>query len=383
MTGRRVTVVVLIIAVVALVAAYFWLYKEQDDVQRSRPPAVVNVIPAITHTLQDRIELVGDARSLSAIHVVAEVAGSVSRIHFEEGQRVEQGDMMVQLDDRIARANLAEQQANRQRAFQDLERAKQLVSRRAISQSEVDSFATTLQAAEGALQRARANLDDHTIRAPFAGVVGLRQIDPGSYLTPGTMITTLDDVTAMDVDFRIPERYLTRMSRGLEVTAFSESWPGRSFSGEVIQLDSRVDGASRSLGGRARLVSDESMPLRQGQFLRVMVTLDERDATLVPEQAIITQGAQSFVFTVNDDSTAKRHPVTLGGQRDGWIEIRNGLDAPIEVIVNGHGRLGNGDAVNVVDDPEALLPRQRALLEQHQPAEALGSVDEATMGDGV
>jgi membrane fusion protein (multidrug efflux system) len=127
-----------------------------------------------------------------------------------------------------------------------------------------------------------------------------------------------------------------------------------------------VSTASRSLTARARLENPQDR-IRPGQFLRVSVQLAERDALLVPEQSIITQGAQSYVFTVTADNTAERHPVTQGGRRDGWVEITSGLTGKPDVVVNGHSRLGSGQAVQVLDNPEALLPGQRALLEPASP----------------
>lgn len=138
------------------------------------------------------------------------------------------------------------------------------------------------------------------------------------------------------------------------------------FEGNITDLDSRVSTASRSLTARARLENPQDR-IRPGQFLRVSVQLAERDALLVPEQSIITQGAQSYVFTVTADNTAERHPVTLGGRRDGWVEITSGLTGMPDVVVNGHSRLGSGQAVQVLDNPEALLPGQRALLEPASP----------------
>ena len=261
---------------------------------------------------------------------------------------------------RRAGAQLAEYQ----RALNDFQRGQKLVKSRAISQSEVDTFRTTLDGAKASRDAARANLNDHTIRAPFAGVVGLRQVDAGGYLQTGDAITTLDNLGYIEVDFQVPERYLARLDSGLPVQARNEAFPDQVFEGTITDLDSRVSTASRSLT-RARL--EKPGPDSSGAVSRVSVQLAERDALLVPEQSIITQGAQSYVFTVTGDNTAERHPVTLGGRRDGWVEITSGLTGQPDVVVNGHSRLGSGQAVQVLDNPEALLPGQRALLEPASP----------------
>ncbi|MCG8392077.1 MAG: efflux RND transporter periplasmic adaptor subunit [Pseudomonadales bacterium] len=351
------------LVLLALVGAgLWWAWPSAPAAMGQRPPTVVNLAPSIERPLYDRVEAVGTARSAQAVVLLAEVPGRVSQILFQQGQQVKKGQVLVSLDDRNARAELARSEAEYQRALDDYRRGQQLVERRAISQSEVDTFRTTLEAARASRDAARANLNDHTIKAPFAGVVGLRQVDSGAYLQTGDAITTLDSQGQIDVDFQIPERYLAKLAVGLTVQASNEAFPDQSFEGVISHLDSRVNAASRSLTARARL-DNPGGRLRSGQFLRISVQLAERQALLVPEQAIITQGAQSYVFTVSEDNTARRHPVTLGGRRDGWVEITSGLTGQPDIIVNGHSRLGSGQPVKVVDNPEALLPGQRALLE--------------------
>lgn len=356
--GRMITVAMLLLAVAA---AVWWVLLPQEVIRGQRPPTAVNLAPSIERDLIDQVEAVGTSRAAQAVVVLAEVPGRVAEIHFRQGQKVKRDQLLVSLDDRNARADLARTEAEYQRALDDYRRGQQLVERRAISESEVDTFRTSLESARANRDAARANLHDHSIRAPFAGVVGLKQVDSGAYLQTGGAITTLDSRGHIEVDFQVPERYLARLSVGLPVLASNDAFPDTHFEGAISHLDSRVNSSSRSLTARARLNNpgDRMLP---GQFLRITVQLARRSALLVPEQAIITQGAQSYVFTVDKDQKALRHPVTLGGRRDGWVEITSGLSDQPDVIVNGHSRLGSGQAVNVIDNPEALLPGQRALL---------------------
>ena len=350
------------LVLLALAAGGIWWALVPDSAApRQRPPTAVNVAPSIERDLFDQVEAVGTARAAQAVVLLAEVPGRVSKIHFQQGQQVKRGQLLVQLDDRNARAELARAEAEYQRAQDDFRRGQQLVDRRAISQSEVDTFRTSLDAARANRDAAQANLNDHRIQAPCAGVVGLRQVDPGAYLQTGDAITTLDNLGHIEVDFQIPERYLGRLTVGLRVHASNEAFPNLNFDGAISHLDSRVNASSRSLTARARL-NNPGNRVRPGQFMRITVQLAQRTALLVPEQAIITQGAQSYVFTVDANSQAIRHPVTLGGRRDGWVEIRDGLVGNPEIIVNGHTRLGSGQAVNIIDNPDALLPEQRVLI---------------------
>ncbi|MGB2246087.1 MAG: efflux RND transporter periplasmic adaptor subunit [Alcanivorax sediminis] len=360
--GRVITGAVVLLAIAA---AAWWLLAPQETQRGQRPPTAVNLAPSIERDLVDQVEAVGTSRAAQAVVVLAEVPGRVAKIHFQQGQQVTRGALLVSLDDRNARAELARSEAEYQRAQDDFRRGQQLVEKRAISESEVDTFRTTLESARANRDAARANLNDHAIRAPFAGVVGLRQVDGGAYLQTGDAITTLDSQGHIEVDFQVPERYLARLAVGLPVLASNDAFAGTRFEGAISHLDSRVNSNSRTLTVRARLNNpgDRMLP---GQFLRITVQLARRSALLVPEQAIITQGAQSYVFTVDNDNKAVRHPVTLGGRRDGWVEISSGLSGQPDVIVNGHSRLGSGQSVNVIDNPEALLPGQRALLEKNQ-----------------
>ncbi len=356
--GRVITGAVVLLV---MAAAAWWLLAPQEVQRGQRPPTAVNLAPSIERDLVDQVEAVGTSRAAQAVVLLAEVPGRVAEIHFQQGQQVKRDQLLVSLDDRNARAELARSEAEYQRARDDYRRGQQLVERRAISESEVDTFRTSLESARANRDAARANLNDHSIRAPFSGVVGLRQVDGGAYLQTGDAITTLDNLGHIEVDFQVPERYLARLSVGLPVQASNDAFPDTVFEGAISHLDSRVNSASRSLTARARLNNpgDRMLP---GQFLRIAVQLDRRPALLVPEQSIITQGAQSYVFTVDKEQKAVRHPVTLGGRRDGWVEITSGLSGQPDVIVNGHSRLGSGQPVNVIDNPEALLPGQRALL---------------------
>ena len=172
-----------------------------------------------------------------------------------------------------------------------------------------------------------------------------------------------------------------KLAVGLPVQAQNSAFEDQIFEGAITHLDSRVSSSSRSLTVRARLNNPQGQ-LLPGQFLRVSVQLAEREALLVPEQAVITQGAQSYVFTVSPDNKAQRHPITLGGRRDGWVEVTSGLSNKPDVIVNGHSRLGSSQPVKVIEDPEALMPGQRVLLNPAPPAESPSAEPPAADPDG-
>lgn len=351
------------LTLIAVLTAGWWWSKGQNSAAPERSATTVNVVPAISRALSDTLEVVGTARATRAIILVTQVDGRVERIHFRESEEVNAGDLLVTLDDRAARAETDRTRADYQRALSDYQRAARLVGGGAISEAEVANLKTVMESARATMEASRVALEDHYLRAPFDGVVGLRQADEGAFLQVGAPITTLDSVRNLEVNFQVPERYLSDIRPDLTVKATSEAYPGKVFQGKIAMLDSRVDAASRSLTVKALLDNADSL-LRPGQFLQVSVLLAEHPALLVPEQAVISQGAQSYVFTVNNGDIAERLPVSLGDRRDGWVEVTAGLDRGQPVIVNGHSRLGSGAPVKVVEDEGALMPSQRALLEE-------------------
>ncbi|AFT72699.1 Efflux transporter, RND family, MFP subunit [Alloalcanivorax dieselolei B5] len=351
-----------VVIVVAAVALLWWWRAEEPAAAGTRPATTVNVISALVRPLTEKVEVVGNARATRAVVLSAEVEGRVMQVHFQEGQAVDADDLLVELDDRQAEGERDRLRAEYQRALSDYQRASRLINSRAISQAEVDNLKNGMEAARAALRVAQATYEKHKIRAPFEGVVGLRQVDPGAYLQPGTPVVTLDSVRNLEVTFEVPERYLARVKPGLVLVVSSDSYPERLFQGKVTLLDSRVNAVSRTLAVKGSLDNSDGL-LRPGQLLQIDILLSQHQALLVPEQAIVAQGAQNFVFVVAENDTALRLPVELGGRRDGWVEVVHGLSDDDAVIVNGHSRLGSGAPVTVVEDEGALLPSQRVLLE--------------------
>lgn len=347
-------VFVAVVIAVSLVIAAFWLFAGNQAGDRQRPPQVVNVEAARLTTLQRRVEAVGSARALQSLAVTSQVDGRVVRIAMREGSRVAAGDLLVALDDRTAQADLAQAEATLADARAAWQRATRLQNTRAISEAEVDQLKAALQGAEAQKEAASARLSYHQIRAPFPGIVGLRNIDPGSYLRAGDLITTLDGADQLEVQFTVPERHLRDLAAGQSLTVRSNAWPEKIFAGRVTYLDSRIDPVNRAITVKALLDNPDQL-LRPGQFLQVTLEVGEHQALMIPEQAILTQGAVSFAF-VALDGKAERRQLSLGSRQQGWVEVSNGIAAGDKVIITGHTRLGGGTPVNIVDDPAALLP---------------------------
>lgn len=346
--------------VLVLVVAIGWWMTRGTEGGAMAPPQVVNVIAPREAVLANVIEAVGTAEARASISIVSEVDGRLTNVGFSEGQLVKAGALLVQLDDRQARAALDRAEAERMDAEAAWKRARQLQSSQVLSEAEADTLKAALKAAQANYDAASAALADHQIRAPFAGVVGLRRVNEGAYVKSGDIITTLDDLQQLQVLFSVPEKYLGQLATGQKVEVTSASYGDRRFVGEVSRIDTRVDAVNRTVAVKADIDNSEGL-LRPGQFLQLYLRTGERNATMIPEQAVLTEGAVSFAYTVKD-GVAQRNEVKTGSREQGWVEVIAGIGELDQVVINGHARLGTGSKVEVRDDPDALLPQTAAAF---------------------
>lgn len=315
------------------------------------PPTPVDVAEARLDRLREFLEAVGTSRARESIEVVAQVSGRIKTIHFEEGQWVEAGEVLIELDDARERAELREANAQLTEARRQLGRARTMLQSNTVSQAQVDELSATVDATDARVAVIQSRLQDRVVVAPFDGVVGLREVSPGAYVEPQRRITTLDDVTALRIEFSVPERFLERLDEGLEVIATSAAFSDNHFEGAINRIDTRIDPATRAIRVQAEFPNDEGR-LRPGMFMRVELILAERDAVVIAEEAIISEGEQHYVFRVNGDSVERR-PVQLGQRREGKVEIRDGLDSGDRVVIAGVHRLRDGAAIIIRNGDDA------------------------------
>jgi membrane fusion protein (multidrug efflux system) len=255
--------------------------------------------------------------------------------------------VLVQLDDAQARADVAAAQAALTESESQFNRSRELLSTQVLSKSSFDQLEGTMKANRARLGAATARLEDTIIRAPFSGRVGLRRVSVGTLISPGTVITTLDDTSVIKLDFSVPENFVASLREGLSVRATAPAYPGRSFAGKVSSIDSRVDMNTRSVTVRA-LLSNEDGVLKSGMFLNVSLANDERSALLIPEEALTPEAERQFVFVVVDGK-AERREVRIGGRQPGSVEIVTGLQAGEHVIVEGTQKVRNGSQVAAIE----------------------------------
>ena len=321
-----------------------------------RVPGVEVAQVAVARLVDDALT-VGTLRSRQSVILRPEVSGRVARINFRDGDRVQRGQLMVQLDDELPRAQVAQAQAELSIARANHKRNQDLVAQNFISQRSVDESGASLQVAEAKLALARAQADRLRILAPFDGIAGLRSINVGDYLKDGADIVNIEDLDAILVDYRLPERFQTKVRKGQVAMVAIDALPGRKFTAVVQAVDPLVDANGRSVGVRG-CIDNRQQQLRPGMFARVTAVFGERqEALVVPEEAIVPQGPRLFIFKVvpgtePNSRIVQRTEVKVGIRQPGRVEIVEGLKAGDIVVTAGQQRLQrDGMAVRVIDVP--------------------------------
>lgn len=305
-------------------------------------------------TLVDDVQAVGSLKARQGVMVRPEVSGRIAKLGFADGQAVRPGQLLVQLDDTLQHAQLEQAKAQASIARTNLQRSRELLAQNFVSQSAVDQNAAALQVADAQVALAQAQLARMRVLAPFGGVAGLRSVDVGDYVKDGADIVKLEDLSALEVEFSLPERYAPRTRPGLPVEFTLDAMPGRTFRGQVVALNSQLDANGRALMVRARLLN-AGATLRPGMFARPRVIYAVREgAVAVPEEALVPVGARQFIYKLVDGpegrKLAQRIEARIGLRVPGKVEILEGLQAGEAVVTAGQARLrGEATPVRVVD----------------------------------
>ncbi len=309
-------------------------------------PVLVDVVPATEQPVDRVVRLLGQASAVDGIVVASKAAGLVTEILFQNGSEVEAGQLLLRLDSARESAAAREARAEFDKARRELENRKPLLDRNLVSQDEIDRLASEAAAKQGAMELAEASLADRTVVAPFAGSIGIRRVGVGSLVAPGTPIVQLARLDPMQVAFAVPEVYLAALKPGLAVRTSSPAWPGRVFTGTVTALDPGADESSRAVGAVA-LLPNHDHALRPGMALTVeLVTKRFEHAVTVPEEAVVMQGDEAFVWRITDGKSM-RTPVTTGVRMPGRVQIVDGIQPGDEVVVQGLQMVRDGQPVRV------------------------------------
>lgn len=292
----------------------------------------------------DALRALGTVRAREAVTVTAKVSETVQQVHFESGQAVARGAPLVTLSGQQQQALLASAEAALKEAEQLYQRQEQLARQQLVARASLDAQRATRDAARAQVAQVRANLADRVIRAPFAGVLGIRQVSPGALVTPGTVIATLDDIARVYVDFPVPETDLASVAPGQPLVGRAGAYPDQRFEGRVATVSARLDADTRAATVRGEFPNPDRL-LRPGMLVDVALVRATRQALVVPELAVQQIGTETFVWRVKDDGTVEKADVVVGGRIPGKVMLREGIRAGDRIVVEGTGKLQPGAKV--------------------------------------
>nr|WP_225779141.1 efflux RND transporter periplasmic adaptor subunit [Pseudomonas sp. Marseille-Q3773] len=374
MLRRRMLIMLAVVLLIVLaLGGYkaFSIYQQIQMFTAPRPPITVAAALAEQRPWQERLPAVGSLKAFQGVELSLEVEGIVKALHFDSGQQVKAGQLLLQLNDDQETALLGTALADLGLAKVDFGRGSQLVGDAAISRGEFDRLTAQYRRNQALVEQLKASKTKKSPSAPFSGTIGIRQVDVGDYLAAGTVIATLQDLSSLYVDFNVPEQALPRLNVGQQVLVQVPAYPGQTFLASLSAINPKVDEATRNLLVRATMANPDGK-LLPGMFASLLILLpNPQPQVVVPESAITytLYGNSVYVATpkkdkdgkpLNDDKgqpqlTAEQRTVQTGERRDGVVVISKGLQAGDQVVTAGQLKLTPGAAIRIGDD-QALKP---------------------------
>ncbi|MDX1677117.1 efflux RND transporter periplasmic adaptor subunit [Arsukibacterium sp.] len=339
---------VILLALVVFVGFLNWQQQQSTASGRGGgSPVAVSTAKVTVKPMIRQITAIGNGIANHSVQLVAPVSDFLIELNIQEGKQVKAGDIIARLNNVQQLARIAELSAILTDQRRQLERLENLATTQATAQSLLDEQQTRVNTTLAQIDIAKAQLNDLTIRAPFDGYLGLRQVSEGAYVNAGTVLTTLDDLNTLKVEFSVAEHYLAEIKRGMPVTVTNVAYGDVDFIGQVSAIDTRLDPVTRSIRVHATL-DNSDLRLRPGMLLNVKVELSNVAVLQISERALIPQQNQQFVFVVNSDNTVSRREVDVGQRIPGWVEITSGLAEGEEIVVEGIQKVRPGIKINRV-----------------------------------
>lgn len=341
--------------VIALLALAF--VSIQSSWAQRAPPPVIAARVALTEW-SDPIKALGTLQADESITLSATVTDTITQINFSDGDLVDAGQLLIQLNDTEEQAQLRAARALQDERRNTLNRVTQLQERNLSARADVEDNQARLRQASAEAAALEARLTNYRLTAPFDARVGFRDISLGALVTPGMSLVTLDKLDIMELDFRLPEVYLGQLEAGLALTATSAAYPDDEFKGEVATIGTRVDPVSRSVTVRAN-IDNPSLHLRPGMLMQVSLMPAARHALVIPESALVPEGQHHFVWQLNEDDNNRVswQEVEIGSRREGDVEIISGLDDGDLVVTHGTERVREGqqpELLGIMDDSTSI-----------------------------
>ena len=357
MTPRR-TTYLLLLALTAISVTYAVKWTGLTPVPASgvsdTPTTGTTVVlaPVTIDRLRHTIRAVGTLRANESILIRPEIAGRIRQVWFEEGQTVEKDQLLVDLDDSELQAELAQAAAQLKVSRLTYERLKQLDldGKRYVTKQQLDEVAGALHVSQANHALYATRLAKTKIRAPFAGITGIRRVSPGDFVGAGLDIVNLEDLAQLKIDFKVPETLLRHLAPGQPIELTTDAYPGETFHGAVYVIDPQVEMTTRSVQVRARIPNPQQR-LRPGMFAQVLLTYGQEErALLIPEEAVVPKQEKIYVYLARE-GTAQQREITLGTRTRGFVQVLNGLTEQDTVIRVGHHKLQEGDPIIALTEP--------------------------------
>lgn len=301
-----------------------------------------------THEISQSLSLIGKLEAAESVIISPEVSGKIDRIAVKANQEVKKGQLLIQLNDDKASAAIKEAQAYLNDEKRKLKEFQRLAKKNAITQTEIDGQKASVDIAQARLEAANANLSDLHISAPFSGTVGFIDFSRGKMVSVGTELLTLDNLSLMQLDLQVPERYLSMLSTGMNVEAMSQAWGGTVFSGKVVGIDSRINAETLNLRVRIEF-PNKDLKMKPGMLMAAELDFPAINAPIIPVQALEYSGTKRYVYVIGDDNKVTRTQVTLGARVENRVVIESGLDIGQDIVVQGLVNMREGVTVKLLE----------------------------------
>jgi membrane fusion protein (multidrug efflux system) len=332
-------------SLILIIMAVIWrYYSDSQSNQRPRSDTQVVLFEVKQSEIIESLEALGSARAAESVILTVSVTEKVSEITFKQGQFVEKGQVLLTLanDEELAQFNVAKIELAEQK--REYKRIESLVKQKSVSGSELDRLQSSIDTARARIAQAEATLSDRVIKAPFDGLLGLRNVSVGALLTPGDQITTLDSVANLEMDFDLAEIYLPRINVGQTINALSIAYPELIFRGEIVTLDSRVNPNTRSIKVRAKIQNKDAL-LRPGMLLTLDLIDQQRVTKMLPEESVFMRANKHLVYKVSPEMIVSEQAIEIGIRQKGQVEVLSGLTVGDKIVLQGLLKVKTGSKV--------------------------------------
>ncbi len=342
--------------------------------QDGPPPATPVVVTSVERIdFADEVEAIGTLKANESVDLASSVTELVTKVLFEDNQRVKQGDILVEMDAAEELAELAEQKSFLREAQAQVKRLSPLIKSGAASASVLDENRREAAAAQARVDAIQSRIDQRIIKAPYDGILGLRNISVGALAQPGSMITTIDDDSVMKLDFSVPEVFLSSLKKGVVIKAKTEAYPDKIFEGQIASIDSRIDPVTRSIQARALLDNADGL-LKPGLLMQVVLQKNPRQALVIPEETLISNAADTYVLVVTASSgktSAEKRKIEIGTRQFGEVEVLSGLQSGEKIVSHGTLRVRPGANLDIIATQKGNEPLSELLQQKDSSQEAV------------